>query len=506
MASLLKRIGAYFRAPSDLKRISTPAGTMGVVVMEGWEETNEKNPKLNGQRKYTTYEELIRNVSIIGAALRNYLTMVASVDWKIEPSDESADAKEKAEIVDSVIHGMKKPWFRVVRSIAMFTYVGNSLHEWVAALRDDGVIVFEDICSRPSKTIERWFVDPGTAQLLGVVQRDPGDGTTRFIPRKKLIYLVDDTFTDSPQGEGLLRHVCVDVDRLRRYEQLEGYGFETDLRGVPLGRAPIAMLNKAVADGNMTAEDRDAALKVMTDFVSGHIRTPSLGLMLDSLTYTDQGDNITPSSNKQWDLELLKTSSNSLADNARAIERIITQIARVLNAQQLLMGGSSKGSFALGKEIYKAFAKSVDSTLTQLAASMRSDLLDPLWELNGWDPKVKPRLVPEALQLDDPTDIATALQLISQAGAVVMPGDPAVDAMRRLMHLPAVPEALVAAALQQHQERAPGTRGTTQASQQQNEPAENKGKVDAETSALSAKKGIVLKSFVKKGTWYQEVV
>ena len=94
------------------------------------------------------------------------------------------------------------------------------------------------------------------------------------------MYLVDDSLNDSPEGLGLFRHLVDPNKRLKRYEQLEGYGFETDLRGIPVGRAPFSALAQMVTSGEITDEDRAKIEEPMREFIRSHIKNPALGILL----------------------------------------------------------------------------------------------------------------------------------------------------------------------------------------------------------------------------------
>ena len=120
----------------------------------------------------------------------------------------------------------------------MYRFYGFSIQEWTARRRDDGFLTFADIAPRSQRTIERWDVDEA-GQVLGALQRSPQTQEEIYLPREKLLYIVDDTLNDSPEGLGLFRHLVAPSRRLKRYEQLEGFGFETDLRGIPIGRSPV---------------------------------------------------------------------------------------------------------------------------------------------------------------------------------------------------------------------------------------------------------------------------
>jgi hypothetical protein len=176
---------------------------------------------------------------------------VGKANWRVEPADSSEEAETIADTIADIMVDMETPWHRVVRRAAMYRFYGFSLQEWTAKRRRDGQIGMQDIAPRPQRTVEQWDVSP-TGSLLGVVQRSPQTMQPLYLPRGKLIYLVDDSLDDSPQGLGLFRHIAPKAEILARYEVLEGWGFERDLRGTPIGRGPLAEMAQMLNSGNLT--------------------------------------------------------------------------------------------------------------------------------------------------------------------------------------------------------------------------------------------------------------
>lgn len=431
---------AAFFAEERRRRVtpSETLGTGGTAVFSGYIQENEKDHRLRGREKYKTFSEALLT-SIIGASVRLLLNLVARAGWKWEPADDSAEAQRLAELVEDIFFDMKTPWHRVTRRAAMYRYYGFSVQEWTAKRRDDGTIGFLDIAPRSQITVERWDLD-ATSEVLGIIQRDPQDQREIYLPRAKLLYMIDDSLNDSPEGLGLFRHVVEPERALRRYEQLEGYGFETDLRGVPVGRGPFEELRRMESSGELTREQRIAIEKPLREFVEGHVKNPALGLILDSLTYESTDDANTPSNVRQWDVELLQAGATSQDPVARAIERKQREIARVLGTEHLLLGSDGKGSLALAREKTQQFALVVDSALTEIAETVDNDLVRRLFELNGWNLDLMPTSKPEAVQYRDVEQITGALTDLARAGVMMEPNDPAVPEVYDIIGLTAPPE------------------------------------------------------------------
>lgn len=410
-------------------------GSRGTAVHGGYIVSNETNADLQGSRRYKTFGEILVNCAILGAGVRYFLNLTSKAGWKVTPADDSEEAKEYAEFVEDVMNDMETPWARIVRRAAMYRFYGFSVQEWTAKKREDGRIGFLDIEPRPQKTIEKWELDE-SGEVAGCTQTVPQTGLDVFLPRWKIVYLVDDSLSDSPEGLGLFRHIAPHAKRLKTYEDLESIGFETDLRGIPVLRAPIAILRQAVKDGKMTQTQMDEALNTLKNFITNHFRSAKTGLLLDSLTYTSSDEARTPSNTTQYSIELLRGSGSTIMKEVEsAIDRVNEEIARLLGVEHLLLGTQSKGSFALSRDKTNNFFLIVDSTLVELSETFEKDFLDVLWELNGFSKETKPTLSPEPVKFTDVSVIVEALARLATAGAPLDPNDPAVNEIRELLGL-----------------------------------------------------------------------
>ncbi len=409
-------------------------GAPGTAVYGGYVVNNEKDSRLQGQAKYTSYSDMLANTAIVAAGVRFFINMVSKAGWHAGPADDSAEAQEKADLVTDIMHDMLTPWHRIVRRAAMFCMWGFSIQEWTAKVRDDGVIGFLDIEPRAQKTIERWDIDQ-FGRVLGVMQRNPQTGEEIYLPREKIIYTVDDTLNDSPEGLGLFRHLIKIAEKLKRYELLEAWGFETDLRGMPIARGPFTAMEEMITNGTLTRAQATALQQPMLDFIESHNKNPELGMLLDSATYSTADERNAPSAVRQWDIEILQGEPQGQEEVAAAIERLNREAARVLNVEQMLLGGDSTGSFALAKDKSQSLGLMIDACLQAVREVMEKDLLGPIWMLNGWDPKLKPKLTIEKVQYREIQQVVDALETLARAGAPLAPDDPAINEIRELIGL-----------------------------------------------------------------------
>ena len=436
MAPLFPYLRSLMTGAGPTKTVGRP----GFAVYGGYVEENEKDKDLRSRdERYRTYSEILANTSIVAAGTRYFLNLVGSSHWRFTPSDADTDGMyaERAEAM--MTSDPATPWHRIVRRSAMYRFYGFAIQELTAQRHKDGWYTIGDIEPRAQRTIERWDIDE-TGGVLGVTQRNPQDSVEIYLPRGKVIYLVDDSLHDSPEGLGLFRHLAKPARRLKRYEQLEGIGFDTDLRGVPVGRAPFTELQKAVDDGRMTEDERATILKPLTVFLQDHIKGVHLGLLLDSMPYESSEDaGSKPAITKQWDAELLQGSSSSFSANAAAIERMNREMARILGVEQMMLG-TSTGSYALSQDKTNQFYLIVDGSLREIRECYRKDILERYWRLNGWPMDTIPELSTQSVRFSDVEQIGRVLRDMALAGVMLPPNDPAINDIRDLLNLSQMPE------------------------------------------------------------------
>lgn len=414
-------------------QLGKPTGSSGVAHVGGYVVENERQPDLTGSRKYDTFEQFLNEISIIAAGVRLFLNLISKSVWQVVPAEtkndnEKAEAERIAELVESMMFGHKTAWHRIIRKLTMYRFYGFALMEWTAIKREDGTIGMMDVSHRPQRTIARWDLDD-QAYVQGVWQNSPTTSREQYIPRDRLIYAVDDTLTDNPEGVGLLRHVARAVNRLKAYEEIESIGYETELRGIPVGYAPL----KDLGEKGTTIFNRTVA--PLKKFLTGHIRSKSSGLMLDSETYRSTDDAQSPSNVRKWAVELMQGDSAAFQPMAGAVGRLNQEIARILGVEHLLVGADGVGSLALAKSKVGTFYITVISTQTELVEIVERDWLKPLAELNGWDEAFLPTLQVEEVRDEDITQITEAINNLASAGAVLSPDDEAIKEVYGMLGL-----------------------------------------------------------------------
>lgn len=435
MAGIFSKLGSALGLTTERvpAKPYSEQGVSGFSARGGYIFAPETNADVAGPNRWHTAADILTNISIVAASVRYSLNLISRPKWRADPPSDKAEAKAMAEFVEEVIEGVDTSWSRIVRRGAMYRYHGFGLHEWVAKKRDDGKIGIQSVEVRPTHTIRKWDIDENGG-VLGVIQANPQNGREIYLPRQKLVYLVDDALTDRPDGLGWFRHLAEPAQRLRRYLDLETMGFERDLAGIPVGRAPLQRINQMVKDGRLKESEANEMIAALENFVKIAVKKPSTGLLLDSEPFrvkTDTGEQI--SSVMQWGMELLTGSPTSSAELGNAIHRLMTDMALIIGTEQLLVGTKGEGSRALSEDKSRNLYLTSNATLGDMAEAFDRDIVTTLWTLNGFPDELRPKLRTEDVSFKDANNIAKALADLAAAGAILHPNDPAVNDLRDLM-------------------------------------------------------------------------
>jgi hypothetical protein len=447
LQTLRTRVGrslAYGRQPTPRPRPYQEMGVSGTAVWGGYVQVKERSPEWIGRQKWVTASELAVNTSIVAAGVHYFLNLVAYPKWTIRAvDDKDEESLALAEFTDHALNNMDSPWYKVVRRAAMYRFYGFGVQEWTAKHRDDGLVGFKDIEARPQHTIEQWDVDIDGA-VLGMWQRSPQTGHMLGLPRDKVLYLVEDTLTDNPEGIGMFRHLADPYKRLKQLQELEIRAYERDLRGIPIARAPLTFINRAIKQGSITSEEATKVLGEMRSMVELQVKQSDTGLVLDSLPYfsdSDAGDQV--SGVPQWGFELLSGAGVGHAEIAAAIDRVQREMARIIGVEHLMMGDVG-GNRSLSEDKSRNLYLIANSVLKYIASQVRSDVVVPLWRLNGFPLDKLPKVETEDVTFKNADAITGALHRLAGAGAPLKPNDPVINDIRDLLGIARVPDDIMA--------------------------------------------------------------
>jgi len=430
--------------------VTKPAGTDGVWAPSGYLFSGERKASLSGDQKWITFDNTVANCITVAAAVRVWTKLHGTAEWSVEPNPMGgSDAEKCADLVQEglIDASMSRPWNRIVAKAGFgSTFKGFVMFEQIMRRRSDGAIITADLQHRPQWSIQRWDKADEQSPWIGVEQRTKS-GNTYYLPRERLLYVVDDDITDSPDGVGVLRHVIEHARRVERFEQLEGWQAETDLRGMPLGYAPLEELRYAAVAAGINPNDQagiaayvKAQTSWLSDLLEKHIKTPEISALIDSAVYKATGQDATPSGNKKWGFEVVKGQATGQAEVRAAINSINREIMRVMASEWLLMG-DSEGARSVHEDKTAMYGMVINGSLENIGSAATAGPARRIVALNGYDPDMcTPTVRPMPLPIESIESACRALQLIAQAGDPIRPGDEAPDVLRKRMKLPPRPE------------------------------------------------------------------
>lgn len=440
-----KAISAAFAGGAKTTPVTKPSGGDGVIAYGGFLTSGERSPAMQGSKKWLTYTNAL-NYPIVATWVHYFTGLLAGTEWHAEPNPRGgADADRGVEIVEQGLlkAQLPTPWQSVVGVASMAEGLGFSAHEWIVKRRsEDGMMVFADLGHRPQHTIDRWD-KPSDKEPWQAVGQVTQAGDRNVIPRSRLFY-VKSMLGDSPDGLGKLRHVVELVRQLEVLEALEGHAYQTDLRGMPMVRAPLGELRAlALSNGCSTDDEIKAfvsrATQNIRDIAANSAKTPDKipYILFDSEPFKGADPNIFTSC-LRWTFELIKGETNGLPDVNVLIVRKQTEIARVFGIEFAMMG-SEGGAYAQHGDKTSVFATYVQNALTRIAAAATNDLARVLVALNGLDPETcTPTLVAEPVSMDAVEVVARALGALAQSN--LPPTWDGWNVILKRMHLPPMPE------------------------------------------------------------------
>ena len=134
-------------------------------------------------------------------------------------------------------------------------------------------------------------------------------------------------------------------------------------------------------------------------------------------------------------MELLDGGTYGFAELHEAILRTQREIARVFGTEHMMLGENSAGSRALSNDKTTLFGLLVDDTLRELREQVESDLVKPLFALNGWDEDLMPTMKTSTQVFRNVEELTGAIRDLAQAGVQVDRQDEAVQEIMDLLGL-----------------------------------------------------------------------
>jgi len=396
-------------------------GVAGDNTYNGQIRADEFLPELRGKKAIRKYREMRDNDSTIGAVMYATEQVLRDVDLKVMPANDSAEAKEEAEFVESVLDDMDHTLDdHIAESLSNLSY-GFAWFEVIYKRRTgptersdkkrskytDGRMGVRKIAIRAPWTISRFDVDQQTGDVKGIYQDGSGYNNSNYIPTRKSLYYRTTTINGDPAGRSILRNAYTSYEYVNNLQSIEAIAVERELAGIPVARIPAEYLSgDATATQSGFVNNLQSILRDVKFNEQGYI-------ILPSDTYPDKDG--APTNQKLVDVELMSSSGSRNIDIDPIVRRYQHDIARSVLSEFLMLGGGNTGSYALSKSKTDLFLRALESYIQAIVDVLNKQLVERLWELNGLNYDLMPTIVAGDVAPHDLREIAAFLRNLNGA-------------------------------------------------------------------------------------------
>ena len=407
-------------------------GTTGLRRSGGF-ITEEFLNQLRGRRGLLVYREMADNDPVIGSILYAIEKVTLRLDWRIDPYDDSDEAKEIAEFVDQCLEDMSDSFDQTLASILSMLIYGFSFHEIVYKVRGgdvddpkrkskykDGKIGWRKFPIRAQETLNNWMMDQ-EGGIQGFRQIDPTGGGFREIPIEKGLLFRTTVNKNNPEGRSLLRNCFRPWYYKRRIEEIEAIGIERDLAGLPVAKVPPEYLSSGASAA------QQAVLAEITSIVQNIKRNEQEGVIFPKM-YDENN-------NEMFSLELLSSGGTRQFDTDKVISRYDQRISMSVLTDFILLGHERVGSFSLGSQKMDLWTMSIDSIAKSIAEVFNQYAIPRLIKLNSMNSELMPYLTYGQVSSVDLGELADYVQKLTAAG-VLMPDENLEAYLREQASLP----------------------------------------------------------------------
>lgn len=429
-------------------------GSYGLRYFAGY-PYEEFLQQLQGRQGVQKYREMLDNSPTVGGIMFAVQSTMRKVEWRVEPANDSGEAQEMADFVESCMQDMSHTWEDlVVENLSMLGY-GFAPHEIVYKRRlgknpgmqdgkrlpgskyDDGLIGWRRIPLRGQDTVIKWYFDENGSPMG--LQQQPWVGGLKDIPIEKMLLFRPSQHKNNPQGRSILRTAYVPYYYVKRLMEQEAIMGER-MGGIPVISVPGSLIQAAKAGD----PDAVAALNNFKRMATNIRIDEQMGVVLPSDVWPSATGAGTV---KQYSLELVtpaggKGQSMNYGDT---IGRYNLSIFTSVLADYLSMGHDARGAQNLGETKVDLFYLAVEGYLNSMGSVYNRYATPRLWALNTLNPDLMPEVKPDLAQRIDLDELSNYVLRLSQAGMPLFPNE---DLQRYLADAAGLPDVVDDMALQ----------------------------------------------------------
>lgn len=370
----------------------------------------------------------MRNNPTVGAAMNVYRMMIARVNWCVEAPENATDVdKERAEIIESMMHDMEGSWRAFIESVVPYLEYGFDVHEKVLRRRlkrngskyDDGLVGLKKLAPRNQDTITGWVFSEDGADLVQIEQSIQNlENGYRYvnrlddhgkipIDREKFLLFTASANNGNPQGNSIYKNIYLAYKQLSLLQDQELVGIAKDIQGILKIEIPPEYLDPNASD------DKKAAVAGFQGIIDNYNAGTQRGLLVPLMI--DQESKL-----PLFTYELMESKGTSKYDIDDIIRRLQGDILSALSVDILKLGQDGTGSFSLASAKSSVLGIAIDYRLREIAEVLNSDLMKTIYSMNGWDCGNMAKFVYEDVEDIDIESMGKFIQQVFSSGAIEM--------------------------------------------------------------------------------------
>ncbi len=425
-------------APAAIEKAGGQAGLLTEVGRGGLRHWggyvyDDEDTRLHGLQAVRQYRRMTKDPTV-AAMLFALTTLLRSVNWRVEATDDTQEHKDARDFAEGVLfQDMEHTWNDFIADAASMLPYGFAPFEMVYKKRSgtakgtdpikgsiftDGRIGLKKIALRRQDTIQRWWFDDDTDDLLGVYQLDLMRGREIQIPMERLILLRTTPNSGNPEGKSILEAAVRPYEQLRVFEHAEA-SIAVRASGIVTLGIPV----DAYSDPAKLAVWEALARSISEDR-AGYIVLPTIidkeGRKVDAYTvgYT-------------------VADGRRTGDFTPIIGRKKQEIAAVALADFILLGHNNKGALSLSVDKTDLFKEAGTAILGSIRDAVNRIVLPRIWAVNGLPREVMPEAKHDDLSKENLQVLSAFLGAMTAAGMQM--DDTLEDALRTKANLPLKP-------------------------------------------------------------------
>ncbi len=398
---------------SRKKNTGLEIGDTGTKIFDGIVR-DEYNPKLDGTKGISVYDEMRRSDGTVKAALQAVKLPVRSASWYVTPGKEKdAKAEEIAEFVRCCLWEYMEDGFQNFLRMGLLALdYGVMPFEIVYGIRETehGTrIVWDKLAPRMPLSIQKWAIAGGE---FGITQRT-SSGDTVEIPGAKLIVFWNEREGENYWGTSLLRAAYKPWYMKCSLEKIDAIAHERQGLGVPYAKLP---------EGVNTKQETEKAETILKN-----MRANSQAYLVEPHDYEIGFKDMKASTTRD--------PSNSLAYHSREIMK--SMLVQFLELGSTTAGGTG-GSRALSDDHSRLFLQA-EEAIAQWFCDVMAKPIRELVDLNYGDVTEYPALDFEGITREDVKLLADTLNVLKTTGTYT-PQDADETSMREKLGMPDLDE------------------------------------------------------------------